>query len=272
MKLLEYYYPTHFFAVFRAHELYNVEPFIGLLNPPILDLGCGDGMISRILFGETIDYGVDPSEVAIKKALETGAYRAAFRCGAHHIPLGDESIGGIFSNCVLEHIPDLPLALKEVYRLLKPGGYFVATCLSPFYYSLNPVFKKLDHPITRPLLNRMVKKENALHHHVSVFGEEEYRKLFASNGMTLRSHKYYAPPSVMNFCNKWDTLSKYIMPFPVFLRHGGILPIYLWIRYGLLTGRKDTIRRWYNMYFDLCYDRNGSNTPGAGQILVAQKT
>ena len=54
-ELLRLYFPLHFFAVFRAHELHNVEPFIGLLEPPVLDLGCGDGLISNLLFGRPLE-------------------------------------------------------------------------------------------------------------------------------------------------------------------------------------------------------------------------
>ena len=108
------YFPLHFFAVFRAHELHNVEPFIGLLEPPVLDLGCGDGLISNLLFGRPLEYGIDPSESAVESARRSRAYATTLSGDAHRIPLPDRSLGGIFSNCVLEHVPDLAALYREV--------------------------------------------------------------------------------------------------------------------------------------------------------------
>ena len=121
--LLEAYYPLHFFALFRAHELFSVEPFVGLLAPPILDLGCGDGLIANTLFGHPLDYGIDPSAHAVEVARQHRAYETVFCGDAHHVPLPDRSLGGVFSNCALEHIPDIPGLIHEVSRLLRPGVY-----------------------------------------------------------------------------------------------------------------------------------------------------
>lgn len=51
-----------------------------------------------------------------------------------HIPLGDSSVNMIVSHSVLEHVLNVPLALSEFNRILKPGGFLYIT-VSPLYFS-----------------------------------------------------------------------------------------------------------------------------------------
>jgi len=271
-RFLDLYYPLHFFAVFRAHELYNVEPFIELLRDPVLDLGCGDGEISHLLFGRCLEYGIDRDERVVRKTREKGYYKTVFTGDAHEIPLQDGSLGGIFSNCVLEHIPDMPGLLAEVSRVLRPGACFVATCLSPHYFDLNPVFRRFDTPMLRPLRARMIAQENRLHHHVSLFGAKEYARMFERNGMKLEVHRYYSTRPVSEFCLKWNTAVKYVVPFPVLLSHAGVLFLYLHLRYRVFSAKETVIGNWHERYSGICYERNECNETGAGQILVGRKT
>lgn len=94
---------------------------------PILDLGCGDGIFASILFADSIDTGIDPDNAELQKAGETGAYKELICCLGSEIPKPDASYQTVFSNSVLEHIPDLEPVLAEVYRILAPGGSFYFT-------------------------------------------------------------------------------------------------------------------------------------------------
>ncbi len=269
--LLDLYYPLHFFALFRAHELYNVEPYIDLLEPPILDLGCGDGAIATLLFHQRLEYGVDLDKAALRRAQQQQHYGAIFRAGGHTLPFRTASIGGVFSNCVLEHIPDMPQLIGEVARVLRPGGYFVATCLSPFYYSMNSIFHLAQRPGLHWLRRKMIQAENRLHNHVSVLPVEEYRQILADHGMQLEFQRYYATEPVARFCNTWDTASKYRIPFPAMLGHAGLLVFYLYFKYKLLGNKQAVTERWYQHFYPICYDRNEANQPGVAQVIVARK-
>ena len=94
---------------------------------PILDLGCGDGMFARILFADPIDTGIDPNEDELRKAEKTGSYKELIHCFGSNIPKPDGTYRTVFSNSVLEHIPDLRPVLAEVHRILTPGGSFFFT-------------------------------------------------------------------------------------------------------------------------------------------------
>ena len=96
---------------------------------PILDLGCGDGLIAQVLFaGESpVEAGFDPWLGQVRKAPASGAYRHVQQALGDAMPYPNGTFACVFSNSVLEHIPDLDPVLREAARVLKPGGRFLAT-------------------------------------------------------------------------------------------------------------------------------------------------
>ena len=100
---------------------------------PILDIGCGEGVFAKLLFQDMIDTGVDPNPKEIEKAKEIGAYHELLVCKGDSIPKPDNSYMTIISNSVLEHIPNIDAVLKEIYRLLIPGGRFYFTVPSNYF-------------------------------------------------------------------------------------------------------------------------------------------
>lgn len=103
----------------------------------ILDLGCGwgYGLIVSKLLGNKVKYGlgIDPSGKAIKVLNETcklsNIEGLVGKVGTHEIlkEEPDASFDGIICFNVLDVIPDNTSneVIKEIKRLLKPGGYFV---------------------------------------------------------------------------------------------------------------------------------------------------
>lgn len=93
----------------------------------ILDLGCGEGIISRKVFNKKISWGLDNDIKMVKKARKSGTYKKVLFGDAKKIALADGVIDLVFSNSVIEHIKGVDRVLKEIHRVLKPGGYFIAT-------------------------------------------------------------------------------------------------------------------------------------------------
>ena len=112
-------------AVERAIEceIYTDYEFVR----PVLDVGCGDGIFANILFGERVDTGIDPDESELGIARELDVYDETIACGGDAIPKPDGHYRTIFSNSVLEHIPDLPPVLDELARLLHRDGQLLVT-------------------------------------------------------------------------------------------------------------------------------------------------
>jgi arsenite methyltransferase len=97
----------------------------------VLDLGSGGGidvLLSARRVGETgYAYGVDMTDemldLARANAIQAGATNVEFRKGTiENIPLPDESVDVVISNCVINLSVDKPRVITEMFRVLSPGG------------------------------------------------------------------------------------------------------------------------------------------------------
>jgi SAM-dependent methyltransferase len=113
---------------------------------PILDLGCGDGLFSYILFDEKIDTGIDLNNDELACAKKLQCYDELICCPGDKIPKPDGLYQTIFSNSVLEHIDTLEPVFKEVYRLLSTNGRLYLTIPSidfEQYTTINQLLLKI---------------------------------------------------------------------------------------------------------------------------------
>jgi arsenite methyltransferase len=104
----------------------------------VLDLGSGGGIdvfLAANKVGEKgkvigVDMTPEMIETALKNA-EKGRYEnVEFKLGEiESLPISDNSIDVIISNCVINLTPDKDVAYKEVYRVLKPGGRILVSDL-----------------------------------------------------------------------------------------------------------------------------------------------
>lgn len=110
------------------YSLITIKP-----NMRILDLGCGQGYdlyrISQITDDETRLFGLDMIEKSIIKASENYGKDPRMKFSTHNfakdIPFDDNHFDLVISNNMLECITDKQHLLREVHRVLKPGGQVV---------------------------------------------------------------------------------------------------------------------------------------------------
>jgi len=95
------------------------------LPKPVFDLGSGDGHFASVAFDHKLDVGLDPWIPPMREARTRDAYRLLALGDGACIPFADGIFNSVTSTSVLEHIPDIDPVLKEVARILKPGGKFV---------------------------------------------------------------------------------------------------------------------------------------------------
>lgn len=99
---------------------------------PVLDLGCGDGTFARVLFnGVRIDAGIDADPLQVERAARLNCYVDVRTARIEALPFDAGTFATVYSTSVLEHIPDLDAGLREVHRVLAPGGVLYLTVPSP---------------------------------------------------------------------------------------------------------------------------------------------
>ncbi len=117
----------------------------------VADLGCGSGVFTHLLHRRGFDaVGVDLSPKLI--ALGRLKYpQVTFQEGdVEHLPFATASLDGILLSGLLHHLPDPASCAAEAFRVLKPGGSFVAfdpNRMNPFMY----LYRDRSSPLYSPV-------------------------------------------------------------------------------------------------------------------------
>lgn len=93
----------------------------------VLDLGCAFGFGTRLLEARYDTYGHDLSWEYIQRA-RRASNRSTFTCGpADDIQYPDAYFDGVLLLDVLEHVPDTESVIREIARILRPGGQLIVS-------------------------------------------------------------------------------------------------------------------------------------------------
>ena len=150
----------------------------------VLDLGSGAGfdafLAAKKVGSRGKVFGVDMTDEMLEKAKENakkgGFTNVEFKKGdIENLPLDDNSVDAVISNCVINLAPDKAKVFKETYRVLKTGGRLMVS----------------DVVLVKPLPNNLKNDKDLLIGCVSgAILKEDYLNLLKKTGFTkITIHK-----------------------------------------------------------------------------------
>lgn len=117
-------YASFFFVTLRTLSYLNY--LNRTMDGPTLELGVGNAQTSNLIFADKmIDIGSNPNPYLVRQAEKhTRVHKEIRLLDAQNLDLEDESVQTVIANNCMYHVADQEAAYREVYRVLKPGGFF----------------------------------------------------------------------------------------------------------------------------------------------------
>lgn len=195
-KLIEQFWFMPSDALFRGVEskIWSQQNF----TPPVLDIGCGDGSMSKFIYFQKgkLEVGIDTDCQAVKKAKILGIYEKVVCADTTKMPFENGSFKTVISNSTFEHINDDVLAISEVARVLRVGGRFLFTVPSNrFPKTLSQIGVKKEE----------LKKFNERVSHLRYRSRNEWEGILFRWGLKMIHFEYYFPKELVKF---WYRLFK----------------------------------------------------------------
>lgn len=126
-------------AAIHTARYRNTKPFIK--GKKVLDAACGEGYGSLLMqmWGAEDVIGIDISATAIEKAklLFANEHVRYIEHNVENLPFPDASFDVVASLETVEHLTNPEVFLKELRRVLKPGGTAIISCPNDHYYAQN---------------------------------------------------------------------------------------------------------------------------------------
>lgn len=190
-------------ALWRAAEIgfLLTRPFPGGRG---MDLGCGNGWLTRVVLqhvGPRVMVGVDPDPREARAAQRAGIYASVHVASGASVPEDDGAFDFVFSNSVLEHIPELHGVLAEAARVLRPGGELVATVPSERFHGClrGPRMPLADRGAYRDRLDRQLQHRHYL-------SPAQWSRALDAVGLDLEEAAYYLPQPVIR---RWEDIVRW---------------------------------------------------------------
>lgn len=117
---------THWWFVGTRDILLSSIPKDLSPEGPILDVGCGSGLMMKRLSETGHVFGVDADHGALAHCKSVGFERLC-RGDAARLPFGPDKFALVIASDLIEHCDDDSAALDELFRVTRPGGRLLAS-------------------------------------------------------------------------------------------------------------------------------------------------
>jgi len=171
-------------------------------DSPVLDIGCGDARISKLLFWnkQKMDVGLDANKKEIRNARATKFYKKVVASDAASMPFKRAQFNTVISNSTFEHIENDEKAVSEISRVLKKGGNFYFTTTTD---RLRKTFKKIFSN------SKSFESYNDRVQHLHYRSLNEWKKILKKNKLNIVDYKYYFDKDEMNLLIKLFKLTTF---------------------------------------------------------------
>jgi SAM-dependent methyltransferase len=272
-------------ALFRYIEAKILLNFMGkYITYPMLDLGCGEGLFTSILFGarintkydnyESVDFskndpyncyngipndffstrpspigtGIDNKKTSIQKAIDLGIYDAVDIGDIRFLPYEGNCFSSAYSNMINDVCDDdLHKTFSGVHRVLKDDGFFIFTTPNQNFLELMYYYNKCNNGAGKFDKGRSQWKPRA---------ESVWNNLANDIGFEIVSCIEYGDRNLISF---WDTgfrpLFKKLIEFRKYIKEDSILEVkQIWI---------EILKTYLHQFSDL-----GDNKGGFSVIVM----
>jgi SAM-dependent methyltransferase len=157
------------------------------LAPPILDIGCGDGLFAALAYPGKQAWGIDVNLSEIRRAQATSAYDALVYGSITTVSLPQNFFHGAIANCSLEHVPGLDQALRNIRRAMVPGARFINIVPTPYWTTLLAIPQLLRQAGFPSLADAYGRGLDGIFNHIHLYDAEEWGRRLESTGFKVTS-------------------------------------------------------------------------------------
>jgi SAM-dependent methyltransferase len=286
-----YHNPGH--ALWVAYELALFLKY--KYHDPILDLGCGDGLFTYLLFNKTDDLlfdeisfrllgrspiryrenineyliGLDLNCKSIIHAKRLGLYSLLISGNACSLPFEDQSFSTVISNCSLAWIPKADDALMEISRVLKPGGLLAFTAPSDQFGTHFPLGILFERIKAFNLSNKYIAHRIIKSRELYLLPLSAWTNKIINSGLQILDGEYYLPLRSATLADSLTSMNRARfgkITFGAILRRLALFP-YLFNS----TLIKYLFIQFYKKAFSKYYHELNQGEKGAAFFFLARK-
>lgn len=151
---------------------------INIKNKKFLDAGCGLGYFSKVAVSKNASVtGIDIGDKLIDKCIKAVREANFIEGAVTQIPFKDKFFDIVLCTEVIEHVEEPIKAVRELFRVVKPGGYIIIT-------TPNKIYKPLFDMLSFSKIRRYQGNENWMY-------PWSLRKIIKDEGGKIKKEKYF---------------------------------------------------------------------------------